>query len=100
MNSIKIDRMAEAAGVIRKVLGHDFQWEQPGARRYGRFALMLLLHEPGDPLRPYCNYDCRDYKKIEELNDALAQIGLFVEDCTGDYSGVYEITRMPAAAAK
>lgn len=100
MNSIKIDRMAEAAGVIRKVLGHDFQWEQPSARRYGRSALMLLLHEPGDPLRPYCDYACREYQKIETLSNALAEIGLRVAGFTDYYSGVYEITRMPAAAAK
>ena len=51
---------------------------------------MTLLHPPGDPLRSYCDYDCYEYKKIEALSDALSEIGLFVEDCTGDYSGVYE----------
>jgi hypothetical protein len=51
---------------------------------------MTLLHPFSDPLRPYCNYDCNQYDKIEALSDALSEIGLFVEDCTGDYSGVYE----------
>jgi len=25
--------------------------------------------------------------------DALSAIGLYVEDCTGDYSGVYEVSQ-------
>ena len=81
---------AEAAAVIRRVVGQEFNWEQPDLRRYGKGAVMTLLHPPGDPLRSYCDYDCYEYKKIEALSDALSEIGLFVEDCTGDYSGVYE----------
>ena len=81
---------AEAAAVIRRVVGQEFNWEPPGLRRYGKGALMTLLHPFADPLRPYCNYDCNQYDKIEALSDALSEIGLFVEDCTGDYSGVYE----------
>ena len=54
---------------------------------------MLLIHEPGDPLRKYCNYDCREYGRIQEMDDALSAIGLYVEDCTGDYSGVYEVSK-------
>ena len=81
---------AVAAAVIRRVVGQEFNWEQPDLRRYGKGAVMTLLHPPGDPLRSYCDYDCYEYKKIEALSDALSEIGLFVEDCTGDYSGVYE----------
>ena len=81
---------AEAAAVIRRVVGQEFNWEPPDLRRYGKGAVMTLLHPFSDPLRPYCNYDCNQYDKIEALSDALSEIGLFVEDCTGDYSGVYE----------
>jgi hypothetical protein len=91
MTDTQLARMAEAAAVIRRVVGQEFNWEPPDLRRYGKGAVMTLLHPPGDPLRSYCDYDCYEYKKIEALSDALSEIGLFVEDCTGDYSGVYEV---------
>jgi hypothetical protein len=90
MTSKSIPRIAEAAAVIRDLVGFDFEWDTPGDRQYGRGAMMLLLHEPGSPMRAWCNYDCREYDKIDRLADALGTIGLMVEDCTGDYSGVYE----------
>ena len=90
MTELQLQRMAQAAAVIGRVVGQEFNCEQPGLRPYGKGAVMTLLHPPGDPLRSYCDYDCYEYKKIEALSDALSEIGLFVEDCTGDYSGVYE----------
>lgn len=92
MTSASIPRIAQAAAVIREVMGGDFHWETAGHRPYGQGALMLLIHEPGSELRPYCNYDCYEYDKIERLSDALKAVGLYVEDCTGDYSGVYEVS--------
>lgn len=93
MTSASIPRIAQAAAIISEVVGDkfQFQWETPGHRPYGQGALMLLIHEPGSELRPYCNYDCCEYDKIEKLSDALSAIGMYVEDCTGDYSGVYEV---------
>ena len=91
MTDTQLQRMAQAAAVIRRVVGHEFQWEQPGLGLYGIGSLMVLLHPPGDPLRAYCNYDCNQYEKIDALTAALSEIGLYVEDCTGDYSGVYEV---------
>jgi hypothetical protein len=91
----QLQRMAQAAAVIRRVVGDEFQWEQPGLRDYGKGSVMVLLHPPGHPRRPYCDYDCYEYPKIDALADALSVIGLYVEDCTGDYSGVYEATPIP-----
>ena len=93
MTSEQLPRLAQAAVVIRSVIGCDFEWECAGHREYGKGALMLLIHEPGSVLRPYCNYDCYAYDKIEQLTDALSAIGLYVEDCTGYYSGVYEVSK-------
>ena len=90
MNSDQLPRLAEAAKVIRDVIGGDFEWDVPGHRTYGNCALMILDHPPGSALRKYCNYDCREYGSIERMVDALSAIGLYVEDCTGDYSGLYE----------
>lgn len=89
----QLQRMAQAAAIIRRVVGADFRWEQPGLGLYGVGSLMVLLHEPGETLRPYCNYDCGQYDKIEALTDALSEVGLYVEDCTGNYSGVYEVCK-------
>lgn len=93
MTESQLQRMAQAAAIIRRVVGADFRWEQPGLRPYGQGAIMVLLHDSCDPLAPYCNYDCCDYQKIEALTDALSEVGLYVEDCTGDYSGVYEVSK-------
>ena len=95
MTDSQLQRMAQAAAVIRQVVGDEFQWEQPGLREYGKGSVMVLLHPPGNPLRPYCDFDCCEYQKIDALTDALSVIGLYVEDCTGDYSGVYEATPLP-----
>jgi len=92
MTSDKLARISQAASVIREVIGCEFEWETPGQRPYGKGAVMLLTHGVGSTLRPYCNYDCREYDKIEKMVDALSAIGLLVEDCTGDYSGVYATT--------
>ena len=93
MTSDQLPRLAQAAEVIRSVIGCDFEWECAGHREYGKGAMMLLLHPPGSELRPYNNYDCREYDKIQKLVDALSAIGLYVEDCTGDYSGLYEVSK-------
>jgi hypothetical protein len=89
MTDTQLQRMAEAA-VDPAGGGAGVPMGAAWHRRYGKGAVMTLLHPSGDPLRPYCDYDCNQYKKIEALSDALSEIGLFVEDCTGDYSGVYE----------
>lgn len=96
MTDTQLQRMAQAAAVIRRVVGGDFRCEQPGLRTYGQGAVLVLLHEPGETLRPYCNYDCYEYQKIDTLTDALSEVGLYVEDCTGDYSGVYEFYTLNA----
>ena len=96
MTDTQLQRMAQAADVIRRVVGHDFRWEPPPSTgRYGHGSLMILLHDSCDPLAAYCNYDCGQYDKIDALTDALSEIGLYVEDCTGYYSGVYEVTPLP-----
>ena len=91
MTSDKLARISQAASIIRDVIGCEFEWETPGYRRHAKGAVMILLHAPRSELRPYCNYDCGAYDKIEKMVEALSAIGLFVEDCTGDYSGVYEV---------
>jgi len=91
MTSDQLPRMSQAASVIRDVIGCEFEWETQSHGSYGRGAVMILLHKEGSVLRPYCNYDCGEYDKIEKMVDALSAIGLYVEDCTGDYSGVYEV---------
>ena len=93
MKSDQLPLISQAASIIRDLIGREFEWETAGNREYGKGAVMLLIHEPGSVLRPYCDYDCYAYDKIEQMTAALDAIGLFVEDCTGDYSGVYEVSK-------
>ena len=93
MTSDQLPLISKAASIIRDLIGCEFEWETPGHRPYGKGAVMLLIHEPGSVLRPYCDYDCYEYDRIEQMTAALDAIGLFVEDCTGDYSGVYEVSK-------
>ena len=93
MTSDQLPLISKAASIIRDLIGCEFEWETAGHREYGKGAVMLLIHEPGSVLRPYCDYDCYEYDRIEQMVDALDAIGLFVEDCTGDYSGVYEVSK-------
>jgi hypothetical protein len=92
MKSDQLPLISKAASIIRDLIGCEFEWETPGHRPYGKGAVMLLIHEPGSVLRPYCDYDCYEYDRIEQMTAALDAIGLYVEDCTGDYSGVYEVS--------
>jgi len=93
MKSDQLPLISKAASIIRDLIGCEFEWETAGHREYGKGAVLLLIHEPGSVLRPYCNYDCRSYEMVEQMDAALKAIGLYVEDCTGDYSGVYEVSK-------
>ena len=107
MTDTQLQRMAQAAAVIRRVVGHDFRCYVPLTwdphRRATKIqqqmqdlaretALLILQHDRGEPLCPYVNYDCGEYDKIESLSDALSEVGLMVEDKTGWWSGVYEVS--------
>lgn len=107
MTDTQLQRMAQAAAVIRRVVGHDFRCYAPEAwnpqpataiqqqmqDRARETALLILHHDRGEPLCPYVNYDCCEYQKIEALSDALSEVGLMVEDKTGWWSGVYEVSK-------
>jgi hypothetical protein len=94
MKSDQLPLISKAASIIRDLIGCEFDWDTPSYNyQYGKESLFILIHEAGSVLRPYCNYDCEDYDKINKMVDALDAIGLFVEDCTGDYSGVYEVSK-------
>lgn len=109
MTETQLQRMAQAAAVIRQVLGQDFrcyppgEWDpQPASEIHQQMqdraratSVLILHHDRGEPLCPYVNYDCCEYGKIDALSDALSEVGLFVEDKTGWWSAVYEATPLP-----
>lgn len=106
MTELQLQRMAQAAAVIRRVVGHDFRCHAPGdwdpqpataiqqqmQDHARRTALLILQHDRGEPLCPHVNYDCGEYDKIDALSDALSEVGLMVEDKAGWWSGVYEVS--------
>lgn len=114
MTETQLQRMAHAAAVIRQVVGKDFRCHDPQAwdpqpataiqqqmqDRARHTALLILQHDRGEPLCPYVNYDCGEYDKIEALSDALSEVGLMVEDKTGWWSGVYEVSHTEVGDAE
>jgi len=109
MTELQLQKMAQAAAVVRRVVGSDFRCHAPETwnpqpatvaqqqlqDRARQTALLILQHHSGEPLCPYVNYDCGEYDKIEALANALLEVGLMVEDKTGWWSGVYETDGFP-----
>lgn len=92
MLSSELIKAAEAAAVIRRVVGSDFpcSTREGFDGEYGKGSILILFHE-GHELNAYVNYDALQYDKIDELADALQEAGFWVQDCTGSYSAVYEL---------
>lgn len=65
------------------------EWTERG-EDYGANSKLVLVHDGGDLAR-FCNYDHRDYEAINRLDNALREIGYYVECCTCWYSAVYPI---------
>lgn len=66
------------------------QWRNRG-ETYGRDSALVIVHDGGD-LAPYFNYDRERYNDIERMNEALARIGYYAENCTSWYSAAYPIS--------
>ena len=64
-------------------------WRERG-EEYGTDSVLILCHDGGD-LPPFCNMDYGGYSLQEDLQEALGEIGLFLEGCTCWYSAIYEI---------
>ena len=89
MTNDDIQTMARIGAVIRRVIDADFEMSPPDGRPYTTGCVCVLIHNHGDPLRSYVDYDCCQYDHIDALANALQKIGFYVEDCTGQYSAVY-----------
>lgn len=94
-------KQREIAEVIMSVLPPNAQgdganafwkpadWKERG-EQYGCNGELVLVHESSD-LAPYCNFDCQQYDKMDQMVLALQKIGMYVEACTHWYSAVYKI---------
>lgn len=65
------------------------EWRERG-ERYGRNAVLVLVHDGGD-LAPLCNWDYGDDQGREAFELYLSKLGFYVERCTSWYSGVYPL---------
>lgn len=106
-------RAAEAHRVILEVLRKheatytggcrgfysNAQWAERG-EEYGRGAVLVVVYDGGD-LGDFFNLDHAesDSSRYEAMRKALEEIGLYSEECTGWYSGIYEIDFDRSASA-
>lgn len=93
------DEQKKIAGVMLEVAGKKAsgggcrafytpeEWIDRG-ESYGKESKLIVCHDGGD-LAKFCNFDYQQYKAIDRMEKALAEIGYYVEQCTSWYSAVY-----------
>jgi len=64
------------------------EWADRG-EQYGLKSHLIICHDGGDLAR-FLNWDYCDYKATEAAVEALSEHGVYVEQCTGWYSAIYE----------
>ena len=64
------------------------EWKERG-ERYGTESLLIACHDGGDLSAFFCPYEASE-TLAEALRMALAEKGLFFENCTGWYTAIYE----------
>lgn len=65
------------------------EWKARG-ERYGRDAELIIVYDGGDHGMYFSHsYEC--YEAIEKMRLALEKVGVYTEECTHWYSGVYSI---------
>lgn len=64
------------------------EWAARG-ETYGRNAELIVVYDGGD-VSSYFTYDY-GFTLAEKMSDALSKVGMFAEQCTGWYSGIYNI---------
>lgn len=65
------------------------EWRSRG-EEYGCRSMLIVCHDGGD-LAPLINYDYEAYDLVEDFNDALREIGVWLEPCTCWYAAVYPV---------
>lgn len=65
------------------------KWEERG-EAYAKGAFLVVLHDGGDHAG-YFNFDYQQYENIDALTKMLQPYGLFAENATSWYSGIYPI---------
>jgi hypothetical protein len=63
------------------------EWAERG-EEYGTKSVLVIVHDGGD-VAPVCNLDYEQYKLNDQMVEAMAEAGFFVEGCTCWYSAVY-----------
>jgi hypothetical protein len=63
------------------------EWTERG-EEYGTESELVICHDGGG-LAPFCNYDYQCYSLIDEMTEALNEVGMYIENCTGWYSALY-----------
>lgn len=57
---------------------------------YGTKSHLIVVYDGGD-VGNFFNMNHGSYKLYEEMQEALAKVGLYFEECTGWYAAIYSI---------
>lgn len=79
----------DASGGGCKAFYSTTEWKER-KESYGLNSGLIVVHDGGD-LAKYCNLDYESYLDCKKLNQALGEIGYYIEGCTCWYSAVYKI---------
>jgi len=63
------------------------EWQERG-EDYGQGADLIIVHDGGDQA-PFFNIDYMAYDAMEEMRQALEEVGAYAEQCTSWYSAIY-----------
>ena len=72
-----------------KVFYSPKEWKARG-EQYGCESELVVVYDGGDHAS-FFNTDLECWNRIEKLAKDLAELGLYVEACTGWYSAIYRI---------
>jgi len=86
MEVMKTNEMTNVGGC--KAFYSPREWAERG-EYYGTGSELIIVHD-GGALAYFCNLDYMAYNLHDALQSALAEHGLFCEQCTSYYSAVYK----------
>lgn len=65
------------------------EWAARG-EKYGHASVLVVVYDGGE-VRPHFSMDAEDYQLVDAMQAALAEHGLYAEECTCWYAAIYNV---------